>query len=1173
MKKNILLLLFFVSFIKVFTQQDPCNTIPIIQNNSGWSYTHGSPTWTTNSIWLWAKNNRGEGVNHFNFSFKRNQQYRVRLTATATSLTLGGTQNIPILDNAFMNVILTTNRLIPDGRAIIPPIPTPNQVIMQKNIWNQLPNSDTYELVFTAEQDFNNLWFFPTKQSNWPQANVLITDLEICPITCNADNEVNFHFEDKDAIQQSAFNLCEDVFVNASSTLNIDAYNIELFEVNFNATTLLSRKSTTTGQFNLTELFADTVTFEANTTYEVKISMENTYCNTTIFKTKRFTYNDSFIEGDFELVYNCSDTTFDASVQSLTSNVAHHWKLYETSVAGSILDSDTINLVTEVNDVDSHTFNSLDTEKHYYVAYNASTTNCNASEVRIALTPDCCTLTPKIFPFCDDPCVMDVFPLKVKDQNDQIITSSDGYNFFWTNTTTGDIITNDIVLARSSDVWTLTLKKIDSNCEYELKYSLVCCNDTIQLKNYECPTVNDVDLLSNTKIREQAKTANGCRPCNSGVFVIAIEDELGNAITDFESITWSDGLEENEVIRLGDVNTTYTATVTLRNPDGVSTCTYEDTIIYECSECEIVDAPKNLSNDGTFLSWDPVPNATEYIISVASKPVNCCNEPLLYFSDLSTNTNTIRIPDDLKNGCFAWEVKAVCTDGSISEPSEPSCYSKKDIDCENFPAPINLSTDGTFLSWDAVPHATEYIISVASKPVNCCNEPLLYFSDLRTNTNTIRIPDDLKNGCFAWEVKAVCANGDISEPSEPSCYSKKDIDCENFPAPTNLSNNDTHLLWDPVPHAVEYIVSVASKPVICCDGPESYFSDLRTTTNSIQIPDDIKIGCFAWEVKAVCANGDISKPSEPICYDNEEKDECTTLAPPSNLRNSDTHLLWDPIRDAVTYIVSVATQDVPCCNSTSTLFFNPIETSDSSIPIPNYLKNGCFAWEVKAVCADGSISDPSKPMCYENKETNLCAKLPAPRGLDFGATYLVWDRVPGAVKYVVSSPENVLTQCCGYSAGEKFLATETTTNRLYLTPDLMPACFVWQVVAVCGDGSVSKPSQPKCFRGIIAIEDPINDIMMRTNTLDNTSIQEHDEIMIFPNPSNGNISIRLEDTATKTALSIFNTNGVFVKKIENIHDLEHNATTFYLNLNLPKGIYFLKFETQIKSITKQIIIK
>jgi len=181
MKKMILLLLVTLGYWTTYGQcnQNNCQNVPIVNANP-WSVSHGTPTWGNNSVWLWSYTNTngqqvGEGVNYSGKNFIQGEQYCISFTLTNTT----NTGNNPA-NNVSMNVMLTQNPLNGNG-FVIPPVPNPNQVLMNQNIWNNGNGTQTFTFNFTASGNFNNIWFFP-RNPNMPnpQIEVRISNLVIC---------------------------------------------------------------------------------------------------------------------------------------------------------------------------------------------------------------------------------------------------------------------------------------------------------------------------------------------------------------------------------------------------------------------------------------------------------------------------------------------------------------------------------------------------------------------------------------------------------------------------------------------------------------------------------------------------------------------------------------------------------------------------------------------------------------------------------------------------------------------------------------------------------------------------------------------------------------------------------------------------------------------------------
>lgn len=671
----------------------------------GWQANDGSPSINannTNYAWMWSYGGNGEAIST-NANFIAGRTYSVRFSLSTDLL------NNNIANNAMQNgqvfIVATNNAGVVTNN--------PNGDVIWNNTigGNYFQNSQNITVCFTATQNTTQLWIYPFwNNPNGNQNNQV--EMSIDNIIIN-DTSINFHFEHQDGTEDDTFSICEDVFLDGSQIVNPNGnFFMDIRRVNANGSlSWLSAQGSNpnwpgwvNGQptlVNVTQVFVNDlenpVTFQAGVTYEVKLAINDPICGWTE-QTRRFTYVESDISSDFTIDYHCYDGVYDATVTATNPGFPtnHWWRLYETSVEGSVLDADTIGTASSPAGDISTVFEEIDPTRFYYVIHRVSTANCPTQETRIALDRDCCIDDPVIIPYCEDPCVLDSFPLKVKDNDGNIITVLDGATFSWNNATTGATSNSDVVTASEFDHWFLTLTMPDG-CIYNLEYKLICCDDDIQLEAYDCPTREDIvaleaqlqsgkstldkktyDKYSNyLNTFKGERSAKDCDPCESGLFIIRVVDGNGDLVTNFISITWSDGLYANENIRWGEVNTTYSVTVVVPASNGVDTCTYTDEIIYECEDkCANIPAPTNLQNNGSTLSWDPVPGVDSYIISSPSNnepQIQCCNEGSSSISTVTNNT-FISLSTSQQSRCFIWQVTAVCSDGSLSPVSAQSCH-------------------------------------------------------------------------------------------------------------------------------------------------------------------------------------------------------------------------------------------------------------------------------------------------------------------------------------------------------------------------------------------------------------------------------------------------------------------------------------------------------------------
>lgn len=163
--------------------------------NPNWSFSHGSPTLGSPGFWVWSYNNNGEGINFSGFNFIAGQQYCISYLAT-TSTHDGSPANAA----AAFNIVATNGpvvgMVVGAGGAPIPPVPGGSQVVHNKP-WStfsgggQVGNTEWVSFTFTASNNFNNLWFYPSSPT-LPQVEISITQMIICVVEpCKVNFSVN----------------------------------------------------------------------------------------------------------------------------------------------------------------------------------------------------------------------------------------------------------------------------------------------------------------------------------------------------------------------------------------------------------------------------------------------------------------------------------------------------------------------------------------------------------------------------------------------------------------------------------------------------------------------------------------------------------------------------------------------------------------------------------------------------------------------------------------------------------------------------------------------------------------------------------------------------------------------------------------------------------------------
>ena len=392
------------------------------------------------------------------------------------------------------------------------------------------------------------------------------------------------------------------------------------------------------------------------------------------------------------------------------------------------------------------------------------------------------------------------------------------------------------------------------------------------------------------------------------------------------------------------------------------------TVIQE--ECCNLPAPKNLNCTLTasdqILTWDPVPGAANYELTLNFNDPTCCSVigPLMTLT-ISTATTSHVVPGTTT--CFSWSLRTVCENGKKSDHTAKRCFCGNNPPC-SLPVPsnlnCNLSAEGQTLTWDPIPGAASYDIMISYNDPLCCDNNELPYSTLLTSaTNSIVIPSVVE--CFSWSVRTRCADNSITEFSAPVCACGDEDAC-NLPAPTNLdciiSGNDQVLSWDPVAFAVSYQVIISYNDPLCCDNGLMPYSISLTTSDPFIVlpgPED----CFSWEVRAVCIDGIYSPFSEKKCSCHWIN-PCSVEAPTNldcEVYLNNRLLSWDPVPGAVSYEVEVIYNDPTCCASGFPSMFIFTPTSPSLLVSMN--NPNCYSWRVRAICSDGSISPWSDKIC------------------------------------------------------------------------------------------------------------------------------------------------------------------------------------------------------------------
>jgi hypothetical protein len=179
-----------------------------------------------------------------------------------------------------------------------------------------------------------------------------------------------------------------------------------------------------------------------------------------------------------------------------------------------------------------------------------------------------------------------------------------------------------------------------------------------------------------------------------------------------------------------------------------------------------------------------------------------------------------------------------------------------------------------------------------------------------------------------------------------------------------------------------------------------------------------------------------------------------------------------------------------------------------------------------------------------------------------GISYnLNWDQYEG-----FSFPDYEIYR--GASTSSMTLLTTVPNNVLSYNDTNPPAGNLYYMIEVNGPGNCNPSARTSSINYNVSMSN-----IPSTNTIGISNIIDENSISIFPNPSNGRVSIRfIANSKTDFAISL---NDVTGRKLftENVNQFigEYKATKDFSQL--AKGIYFLQIITDQRIYYRKVVIE
>jgi hypothetical protein len=448
------------------------------------------------------------------------------------------------------------------------------------------------------------------------------------------------------------------------------------------------------------------------------------------------------------------------------------------------------------------------------------------------------------------------------------------------------------------------------------------------------------------------------------------------------------------------------------------------------------------------FAWAPVTGADHYEFEIAADPG--FNSPVLGFGydQFSTRNTRATLRKTVPNGDYWWRVRAVDASGGLGAWAPAQAFTKA---WNTRPVPLS-PIDGDFtshpmtplrLEWTSVPHAREYLVSIATDPAL---GSLVTARAVKTESTSFTLPGLLAAGTYYWGVTPLDPAGNRGAPSQIASFTwvwpSETTPQVDDVLPEHDEVFDPLFSWDLVPGAVRYEVEIysADQPdlKVCCTG--------TTITNALAPTVLFKDNSYFWRVRAIDAAGyagtwndgpDFTKsfangmPSVQNLHIRDHLgDPGTDLAPEIVGYQTEVPILtWDPVPGAPSYQVEVTPYDAGrgLCNWTAppAVHWRNTTATTAWTPLGDHW-NGIAPYLDRPNVSNDSLTSLVRDTAY-------CARV-RPRDVD---STIIGNFVYGDYTYLNAEDEPAFVWT-GYPAGGT-CSPSCTNNYLGSDDYLLPA--------------------------------------------------------------------------------------------------------------------------------------
>lgn len=316
----------------------------------------------------------------------------------------------------------------------------------------------------------------------------------------------------------------------------------------------------------------------------------------------------------------------------------------------------------------------------------------------------------------------------------------------------------------------------------------------------------------------------------------------------------------------------------------------------------------------------------------------------------------------------------------------------------------------------------------------------------------------LPDGNYEWRVRAINAAGDAGRWSRSRAFSKRWSKRPTLVAPADgatveYPNTALVLRWDPVPHAVKYVVTIAADSALASPVIGTATQPVETSGTSFAPQGTLEPGQYWWAVTPENAVGHRGARSAVGSFTWEwptrtnarvsDLNPHPAVGDPGTERN-DPQFSWDRIPGAARYEVEVNSSDVFAAGSKVCCADKTIGTSLSPTKL---FESNVHYWRVRAVDANGKTGEWNTGPPFTKVFDKPPAGTPSVPGLHLrdnhtalapGSTTTVpildWAPAHGASSYIVRVVPYAFGACnWGASTGVSWTSETATTAWTPLT--------------------------------------------------------------------------------------------------------------------------------------------